>query len=92
MYPLTMKGLKIKIFRDREELNNEYYKIFMQRADLKSFYIHKYRTIYTCETDISDSVIAHELGHAVCDHYFLVIPPEKVREMLASYVDAHLEE
>jgi Zn-dependent peptidase ImmA (M78 family) len=37
-------------------------------------------------------VIAHELGHAVCDHYFLVIPPEKVREMLASYVDAHLEE
>jgi predicted Zn-dependent protease len=47
-------------------------------------------TIYTSEQDISDSVIAHEIGHAVVDHFFTVKPPEKIGEMLAQYVDVHL--
>ena len=62
------------------------------REDFRSFYINKYNTIYTSEEDISDSVIAHEMAHAIVDHYFAVIPPEKVRELLASYVDLHLAE
>jgi len=83
---------KIKIFKDRSELNDEYYSIFGQRKNFKSFYIHKYETIYTNESDISDSVMAHEMGHAIVDHYFVVSPPEKIKEMLSSYVDMHLEE
>jgi hypothetical protein len=82
--------IKIKIFRTRKELNDEYSKIFAATEDIKSFYIYKYNTIYVSEEDISDSVIAHEMGHAIIDHYFSVIPPEKVRELLASYVDLHL--
>lgn len=87
-----MSMLKIKIFKDRDALNEEYNKIFNTKPDYKSFYIYKYDTIYTSEEDISDSVISHEMGHAVVDHYFSMIPPEKVRELLASYVDAHLDE
>ena len=68
--------LKIKIFKDRENLNGEYRKIFNAEADYKAFYINQYETIYTSEEDISDSVISHEMGHAVVDHYFSVIPPE----------------
>ena len=41
--------------------------------------------------DISDSVMAHEMAHAVIDNYFNVIPPEKTAELLATYVDSHLE-
>jgi len=91
MYP-KIEGLKVKIFKDRAALNEEYCKIFSFKADYKGFYIDQHKTIYTSEEDISDSVVAHEMGHAVVDHYFSVIPPEKIREMLATYVDLHLEE
>jgi hypothetical protein len=91
MYP-NIPSLKIKVFEDRRGLNSEYYKIFDREADYKAFYIHQYETIYISEEDITDSVISHEMGHAVVDHYFSVIPPEKIRELLASYVDLHLED
>lgn len=91
MYPGKM-DLKIRVFNTREELNDEYYNIFGQWENYKSFYIHKYKTIYTSEEDVSDSIMAHEMGHAVVDHYFNMIPPGKIREILASYVDKHLEE
>jgi hypothetical protein len=91
--------LKIRIFGSREELNEEYIKIFSENTPediedekLKAFYVDKYKTIYASEDDISDSIMAHEMGHAIIDHYFAVIPPEKVRELLASYVDLHLAE
>lgn len=82
--------LNIKIYKNRDELNDEYYKIFKSRPDYKSFYIHKYTTIYTSEEDMSDSIIIHEMGHSIVDHYFAVIPPPTVGEILASYVDMHL--
>ncbi|MDD5427957.1 MAG: hypothetical protein PHI58_01830 [Candidatus Omnitrophica bacterium] len=88
--------VNIRIFRTREALEAEYAKIFPAgtptEEDLKAFYVNKYNTIYVSEEDISDSVIAHEMGHAIVDHYFAVVPPEKIRELLASYVDLHLAE
>lgn len=91
MHPRIAR-LKIKIFKDADGVNEEYRRIFGTKPDFKSFYIHKYGTIYISEEDISDSILAHEMGHAVVDHYFSAIPPERVRELLASYVDMHLEE
>src|SRR3989338_8338970 len=77
MYP-NLGRINVKIFKDRKELNAEYSKIFGVHADYKSFYIHKYSTIYASETDISDSVMAHEMAHAVIDNYFSGLPPEKI--------------
>lgn len=91
MYPQNM-NLNIKIYSDRRQLDNEYYRIFRRDVDYISFYIHQYETIYTSEEDLSDSVIAHEMGHAIIDHYFSAIPPPKVAELLAQYVDKHLED
>lgn len=91
MYPSNM-NLKIKIFDARNDLNEEYFRLYGSRPDYKSFYVHDDETIYTSEQDMSDSVIAHEMGHAVIDHYFSVRPPKKISEVLASYVDKHLED
>jgi len=90
MHPADM-NVKIKIFEDQKELDREYYRIFKQKKRQVSFYVYKHDTIYTCEPNISDSVMAHELGHAIIDHYFLILPPESVKEVLARYVDLHLE-
>jgi len=91
MHPRKM-NLTIKIFKNKKELYEEYENIFNSQERHKAFYVHKYTTIYTTEGDISDSVMSHEIGHAVVDHYFVVRPPERVRELLAQYVDLHLED
>ena len=90
MYPKAPRA-KIMVYRDRAELNEEYFKLTGKREDARAFYIYKYNTIYTSENDMEDSVMIHEMAHAVMDHYFPVIMPERAREILASYVDAHLE-
>ncbi|MDD5130152.1 MAG: hypothetical protein PHS66_03755 [Candidatus Omnitrophica bacterium] len=89
MYPPM--DLKIKIFRTREELSQEHVRLTGSLQRYKSFYVHGFETIYSSMQDISDSVIAHEMAHAVIDHYFRVPPPEKAAELLATYVDSHLE-
>ena len=87
-----IKKIHLKIFKNRKEVKEEFFKIYRIRRRVKSFYVYKFNTIFISEQDITDSVVAHEIGHALTDHYFVVIPPLKVREMLASYVDLHLEE
>lgn len=91
IYPVSM-NVKIKIFKTRQELNHEFINVVKRVEDVKSFYVHRYQTIYVSEADINDSIVAHEMGHAVVDHYFQVIPPAKLAEMLAQYVDLHLED
>ncbi len=91
IYPNAFK-VDIRIYKTRKELNAQYFDIFKAPAEHKSFYIHKFQIIYVSEEDISDSLMAHEMGHIVLDNYFRVVPPEKIREMIASYVDLHLED
>ncbi len=66
--------------------------MFTTRTNFKSFYIHSFESIFTNEQDFIDSVIAHELGHAVIDHYFAVPPPSQMAELMATYVDSHLDQ
>jgi len=87
-----MPKITIRIFSDREGVEKEYEKLFHVKRDMKSFYVHKYSIIYTSEEDLSDSVVIHEMGHAVIDNYFSSVPPPKVAEILASFVDVHLDD
>jgi len=87
-----VEKINVMVFKNRRELNNEYYKIFKDKRDIVSFYVFKHNTIYTNESDISDTVMAHEMGHAIVDHYFVMRPPERIREVLSKYVDEHLDD
>lgn len=91
MFPGSGK-IKVKIMEDGSELEDEYFKIFGTREEMKAFYVHRFGTIYTSEEDISDSVIVHEISHAIIDNYFAVVPPKKISEIMATYVDTHLDD
>jgi len=90
MYPPELK-ITVKIFKDDSFLAEAYFRMFGTRQDYKAFYVYQYSTIYTSEYSISDSVIIHEMAHAIVDNYFSANPPPKVAEILATYVDVHLE-
>ena len=93
MFPRDIH-LNLKIFRTQAQLDEEYEKIFGGSDGMLriSFYIHKYTTIFTTEQAVREGVLAHEMGHAIADHYFLVNPSEKIKELLAQYAEIHLEE
>ena len=93
MYPRKIH-LTIKIYKDQSQLDNAYFETFNypNARQLISYYVHKYTTVYTTQQVVSQGVMAHEMGHAVIDHYFLILPPEKIKELLAQYVEIHLND
>ena len=66
--------------------------IFNQDNRFIAYYVFKINTLFTSEEKISANVLAHEIAHCVIDHYFSVIPPTKVAEMIAQYADAHIRD
>ena len=84
--------VKIRIYKSNKELWNVYREIFNERKKYKAFYIHKFRTIYISLPNVSESILAHEIGHSIIDNYFAVLPPSKIRELLACYCDVHLKD
>ena len=93
MYPRKIK-LTVKIYQNQAQLDDAYAQTFGSTDGKQriSYYVHKYTTIYTTQQAMSQGVLAHEMGHAVADHYFLILPPETIKELLSQYVEIHLED
>lgn len=91
MYPRRMH-INVKIYQNPEELPEVYDGISGSAKSATSFYIHKQRTIYTTVKSISEAVLSHEIAHSIIDHYFIILPPRKIQELLAMYVETHLED
>lgn len=89
MHP-KMRRIEIRIFKSRSDLNYAYRSLTGSSGNIKAFHVNDCAMIYTCEDDMTDSVMAHEIAHAVVDSQYNGIPPTKVGEMMASYVDMHL--
>jgi hypothetical protein len=90
MKPL-IASLDLKIFRTRDELRASCRQLTAGPSDHKAFYVHSLSTIFASENDIIDSIIAHEMAHATMDYSFKAPPPNQVAELMAHYVDEHLE-
>lgn len=84
--------LKAKIYRNQNDLDKVYMEIFNEENKFIAFYVFKLNTLYATEKKISANVLAHEIAHCIVDHYFSVIPPKKVAEMIAQYADLHLRD
>lgn len=91
MYPADFH-VNIIIFENKEMLIDAYEEVFEERKDLYSFYIYENNTIYTTQLRINQNVLAHEMGHALVNHYFIIRPPAVVRELISQYIDIHLED
>ncbi len=81
----------IKIYRNRKQLDNAYFEIYQKKNTLRAWYIYEYNAIYLNVKDVHEGVLAHEMAHAIIDHYLEVRPPSASAEILARYVDSHLK-
>lgn len=84
-------NVSIKFVRTKQELSDEYEKIFGEGRPLKAFYVRRLNTIFMSEQTASEDVLAHEIAHAIIDNYFVILPPQRVQEILSTYVDKELK-
>ncbi len=91
MYPSRI-NVRVNVYKNREGLDRAYEEIFDEPNKAVSFYIYKTNTIYTTERAVTEGILAHEMAHCIIDHYFVILPPRKVQEMLAVYADVHLKD
>jgi hypothetical protein len=61
-----------------------------KNSRIRSWYIFKQNAIYINADDIHEGILAHEMAHAIIDHYLTIRPPRATAEILARYVDKHL--
>jgi hypothetical protein len=84
------KKVTINIYRNKKQLRSIYHRIYMKECRIRAWYIYEYNTIYLNVDDLHEGMLAHELAHAIIDHYLTVRPPAATSEILARYVDSHL--
>ncbi|MFC1674691.1 hypothetical protein ACFL1K_02185 [Candidatus Omnitrophota bacterium] len=89
--PLYSYKGNIKICRDDAQLSQVYYSLFRSKINKrKAFYVHDLNTVYISAESFTREVLGHEIAHAVISNYFVVMPPMKVQEVLAGYVEFQL--
>ncbi len=91
MFPADLKFTVVLLPRD-SDVQRVYRAKYGVKVDYISFYAPKEKTIYVSVDDIRLGVFAHELTHVVLNRYFGVSPPTKIHEVLAQFVESHLED
>ncbi len=87
-----MRKIRIRVYSNAEQLHAAYEKIFKEKCTVRGWYLYEFNTVFLQVKDVHEGMLAHELGHAIIDHYLTVRPPRATAEILAKYVDMHLHE
>jgi len=85
-------GMNVRIYRGQDDLDRVYVEIFDRDNKFIAYYVFKINTLFASQEKVSANVLAHEIAHCVIDHYFSVVPPTKVAEMIAQYADVHIRD
>jgi hypothetical protein len=86
-----MEKVNIRIYQNEAQLHEAYSEIYQGACNIRAWYRQKNNTVYVNASDLQEGVIAHELTHAIVDHYLLVRPPRPTAEIIARYVGSHLK-
>ncbi len=86
----SMKKVTIKLYGNKENLQKAFQNIVKNSRHYRAGYIFENNAIYLNVNDINAGMLAHEMAHAVIDHYMTVRPPSAAAEILARYVDSYL--
>ncbi len=89
MYLYNFKG-NIKICQNQEELKKAFVEFFERDLSAPSFYAHNTNSIYINIENIRPETLAYEIAHAIISHYFSVLPPSGVQEILAKDVQTQI--
>lgn len=82
--------VNIKLYKNKNQLHEAFTRIYKKPCQIRTWYRYRDNTVHVQVEDFNENMLAHELAHAVVDHYLLVRPPTATAEILARYVDMNL--
>lgn len=85
-----MDPVRIYIYPDKKSFKEVRNQLTGKNSRFRSWYIFEKNSIYVNARDINEGILAHEMAHAIIDHYMAIRPPRATTEILARYVDRHL--
>ncbi len=89
MFPSNLQITVVLLPKSRD-VGLMYLQKYGKQSENIAYYSLKEDTIYISVNDTSLRVIAHEIGHAIVDHYFKVRPPYNIHELMAQFVEKHI--
>ncbi|MFC1830814.1 hypothetical protein ACFL0S_02185 [Thermodesulfobacteriota bacterium] len=87
-----IKKIRVRLLSNEEQLEEVFKKIFQKEKNVRAWYVYELNSVFLHVGDVNAGMLAHELGHAIIDHFFSVQPPRATAEILTGYVDDHLYE
>jgi hypothetical protein len=82
--------ITVVLLSNREDVSAMFMRKYGKQADHIAYYSLSEDTIYVSVEDASLRVLAHELGHAIVDHYFQQRPPYHIHELMAQFTEKHI--
>jgi hypothetical protein len=89
MFPPNIK-VSMVLLPDRRAVTAVYQEKYGKTADNIAYYSLSENTVYVSVKDANLRVIAHELGHAIINHYFRERPPYHIHELMAQFAEKHI--
>ncbi|MFH1577510.1 MAG: hypothetical protein ABIC18_00350 [Candidatus Omnitrophota bacterium] len=89
MYLYKFKG-NIRICQNQEELKRFFGEFSHGKLNAPAFYAQSTDSIYVNPQKINPQILAYEIAHIIIAHYFAVLPPKEVREILAKDVGSRI--
>ena len=86
----SMRKVTVELYSDKENLQKAFQNIIKNSKYYRAGYIFENNVICLNVTDLHVGMLAHEMAHAVIDHYMTVRPPSATAEIIARYVDSYL--
>ncbi len=84
--------MKIVLLKEASDVARVFKEKYGKNVNYVAFYSLSEDTIYISVDDVTLAVLAHEIGHAIIDHYFKVRPPYNVHELMAQFVEKRIDD
>lgn len=89
MFPSNLH-ITVVLLGTRKDVARMYKSKYGKKVNHIAYYSLKEKTIYISVKNTKLRVIAHEIGHAIVDHYFKVRPPYNIHELMAQFTEKHI--
>ncbi len=90
MFPDNMH-IAVVLLPRAADIARVYQENYGRKANYIAYYSLSQKTIYLSVSNVNLEVLAHEVGHAVVDHFFTVRPPYNIHELLAQFTAKNIE-
>jgi hypothetical protein len=82
--------INLVLLEEADDVARVFKEKYGKDADHIAFYSLSEDAIYISVDNAELKVLAHEIGHAIVDHYFKVRPPYNVHELMAQFVEKRI--